>query len=74
MNKRDHASKPHPRTSPDTDHRRVVVQHGNEASLGTKPLDRRKTILSRDNGQDFDGGAGPAAGAAPGSGGPATTY
>lgn len=67
--KRDHKSKPAPRTSPATGHRRVVVQHNNETSLGTAPMDRRKTILDPTNRRDFSSGEGNA----PGSGGPATT-
>jgi hypothetical protein len=67
MNKRDHKSKPAPRTSPAMDHRRPVIQHGDEASVGTKPGRYRKTILDVRNGEDFDGGAGTA----PGANGPA---
>jgi hypothetical protein len=69
MNKRDHKSRPAPRTSPAMDHRRPVIQHGDETSVGTKPGDRRKAICDPRNGEDFDGGAGQA----PGSNGPPTT-
>jgi hypothetical protein len=62
MSKRDHKSKPAPRTSPATDHRRVVIQHGNETSVGTKPMDRRKAILDPQNGRGLDGGSGGAPG------------
>jgi hypothetical protein len=67
MSKRDQKSKPAPRTSPATDHRRVVVAHNNETSVGTKPMDRRKAILDPQNGRALDGGSG----AAPGASGPA---
>jgi hypothetical protein len=69
MNKRDHKSKPAPRTSPATDHRRPVIQHGNETSVNTKPGDRRKAICDPRNGRGMDGGAY----AAPGSDGPPVT-
>jgi hypothetical protein len=71
--KRDQKSKPAPRTSPAHDHRRVVVQHGDEASVNTKPADRRKTILLKNNGETGTGAGGPAGGSAPGSSGPPTT-
>jgi hypothetical protein len=60
MNKRDHKSKPAPRTSPAMDHRRPVIAHNNETSVGTKPGDRRKAICDPRNGENYDGGAGQA--------------
>jgi len=64
MNKRDHKSKPAPRCSPAMDHRRPVIQHGSETSVGTKPGDRRrKAILDPMNGRGLDGGAYAAPGA-----------
>jgi hypothetical protein len=69
MNRRDHKSKPAPRTSPATDHRRVVVPHGNETSVGTKPNDNRhRTITDPRNGRDTNGRGG-----APGSNGAPVT-
>jgi hypothetical protein len=67
MNKRDHKSKPAPRTSPATDHRRPVIQHSDETSVGSTPGNRRKAILDVRNGENYDGGAGRA----PGANGPA---
>jgi hypothetical protein len=69
MNKRNHKSKPAPRTSPATDHRRPIIQHGDETSVGTTPGNRRKAILDVRNGESFDGGSS----AAPGANGPALT-
>lgn len=63
MNKRSHASKPHPRTSPVMDSRRPVCAHNNEVSVGTSAMDRRKAILDPANGRGLNGGAYAAPGA-----------
>ena len=69
-----HNSKPRPAT--DHAHRRVVIQHGNEASLGTAEPRHRRDILDRDNaGPDFADvlPGSPGSGAAPGASGIQTT-
>jgi hypothetical protein len=71
-NKRDHKSKPAPRTSPVMDKRSPVTAHNNEASVGHGIGSRScKTILQKDNGSTFSGQVG--AGGAPGANGPAIT-
>jgi len=49
--------------------RAPIMRHDGQHSVGTK---KPPVIRDRKNGQDFDGGAGPAAGSAPGSNGPPT--
>jgi hypothetical protein len=71
--KRDHKSKPAPRTSPAMDTRKPVTAHNNEASVGHAVGSRKRKPVITDpaNGRDFtgQGGAGEAAGAS----GPPTT-
>jgi hypothetical protein len=51
-------------------HRRPVIQHGNEASVGTAEPRFRKDIMDKNNdGPSSDQGVGAGDGAAPGSSG-----
>jgi hypothetical protein len=63
-----------PRQSAVQRKRRPITHHNNEASVGHNFGTRmRPVITDPKNGRDFDGGAGPAAGGAPGQSGPPTT-
>lgn len=64
MNKRDHKSKPAPRTSPVMDSRSAVTAHNDTKSMGTHKS-RRKIVGHRAetsdlaNGREIDGGSAP---------------
>jgi hypothetical protein len=53
--------------------RNVIKPHAGEASVGVDGRKRKAVINDKQNGQDFDGGAGPEAGAGAGANGPPTT-
>jgi hypothetical protein len=70
-----HSTKPAPCQTP-MSHRRPIIQHASETSVGTAEPRNRRDILDRDNaGPDFADvlPGSPGSGAAPGSSGIPTT-